>query len=76
MKQVDFGFIKRLFERYEKEYGKDAKMNSGDIAVFELQNCTAVMSFDGSELDLTISNKKPILCDFSCDSISDSENGG
>ena len=75
MKQADFGFIKKLFKRCEQEYGEGAKMNPGDIAAFELQNCTAVTSFDGLQLDPTIVNKKPIRCDFSCDSIPDPKKG-
>lgn len=75
MKQADLGFVIKLFKAYEQEYGKGAKMNPGDVAVFELQNCTAVMSFDGLQLDLTIVNEKPIRCDFSCDSIPDPKKG-
>lgn len=75
MKQADLGFVIKLFKAYEQEYGEGVKMNPGDVTIFELQNCTAIMSFDGLQLDLTIVNEKPIRCDFSCDSISDLKKG-
>lgn len=39
-------------------------MQDGEIQVFELKDCTAVLSFKDSVLSVNLTADKPIKCDF------------
>lgn len=57
-------FIKKIFEAYENEYGKDEKLQDGEMQVFLLQDCTVVLSLNDGELGVKVTADKPIKCDF------------
>lgn len=58
-------FIKKIFEVFENEYGEPVSaMQDGEIQVFELKDCTVVLSFKDSVLSANLTADKPIKCDF------------
>lgn len=66
-------FIKKIFEAYENEYGKGEKLQDGEIQVFELKDCTVVLSFEDGELGVKVTADKPIKCDFASGMFVESE---
>lgn len=66
-------FMTKVFEEYEKIYGKGAKMEDGETQVFELQDCTIVVSLRYGDMSVQILGDKPIKCDFASGMLKDSE---
>lgn len=57
-------FMEKIFEAFENEYGELVSMQDGEIQVFELKDCTVVLSFEDGELGVKVTADKPIKCDF------------
>ncbi len=57
-------FMKKLSCAFHKEYGEDAKLENGEMQVFELQDCTVVMSNEENNIKINVTADKPIKCDF------------
>ena len=58
-------FMKEISSAFHKEYGEDAKLEEGEIQVFELQDCTVVLSNEENNIKINVTADKPIKCDFS-----------
>ncbi len=56
--------MKKLSCAFHKEYGEDAKLENGEMQVFELQDCTVVMSNEENNIKINVTADKPIKCDF------------
>lgn len=54
----------KIFEAFENEYGKDAKLEDGETQVFELQDCTVIVELSSGHLSVQVLEDKPIKCDF------------
>ena len=66
-------FIKKIFEAYENEYGKGEKLQDGEIQVFELKDCTVILTFKNGILGVKVTADKPIKCDFASGMFVESE---
>lgn len=66
-------FMKKIFEAFENEYGKGAKMEDGETQVFELQDCTIVVRLRYGDLSVEVLGDKPIKCDFASGMFVESE---
>ena len=66
-------FMKEIFSAFHKEYGEDAKLEEGEIQVFELQDCTVVLSNEENNIKINVTADKPIKCDFSSGLFVDAE---
>ena len=58
-------FMEKIFRAFHKEYGEDAKLEDGEMQVFELQDCTVVLSNEENNIKINVTADKPIKCDFS-----------
>lgn len=56
--------IEKIFEKFREEYGPDAKLEDGETQVFELQDCTVILSNKNKELSVNVIGDKPIKCNF------------
>ena len=56
--------MEKIFEKFREKYGNDAKLEDGEMQVFEFQDCTVVLSLNDDELDVKVTADKPIKCDF------------
>lgn len=67
-------FMTKIFEAYENEYGEPVStMQDGEIQVFELQDCTVILSFKNGDLGVNVTADKPIKCDFASGMFVESE---
>ena len=66
-------FMKKIFRAFHKEYGEDAKLEDGEMQVFELQDCTVVLSNEENNIKINVTADKPIKCDFSSGLFVDAE---
>ena len=57
-------FMEKIFRAFHKEYGEDAKLEDGEMQVFELQDCTVVLSNEENNIKINVTADKPIKCDF------------
>lgn len=58
-------FMKKIFEAFENEYGEPVStMQDGEIQVFELKDCTVILTFKNGVLGVNATVDKPIKCDF------------
>ena len=55
--------INILLDAYEKEYGEDAKFGEGDVQIFELNDCMAILSLEDRTLKTQIIGDKAIKVD-------------
>ena len=58
-------FMGKIFRAFHKEYGEDAKLEDGEMQVFELQDCTVVLNNEENNIKINVTADKPIKCDFS-----------
>ena len=65
--------MEKIFEKFREEYGSDAKLEEGEIQVFELQDCTVVLSNEENNIKINVTADKPIKCDFSSGLFVDAE---
>ena len=56
--------MEKIFEKFRQEYGSDAKLEDGETQVFELQDCTVILTLNDGELGVNVAADKPIKCDF------------
>ena len=56
--------MEKIFEKFREEYGYGAKLEDGETQVFELQDCTVILSLNDGELGVNVTADKPIKCDF------------
>ena len=56
--------MEKIFEKFRQEYGSDAKLEDGETQVFELQDCTVILTLNDGELGVNVTADKPIKCDF------------
>ena len=57
--------MEKIFEKFREKYGSDAKLEDGETQVFELQDCTVILTLNDGELGVNVTADKPIECDFS-----------
>lgn len=58
-------FMKKVFEAFENKYGEPVStMQDGEIQVFELKDCTVILTFKNGLLGVNATADKPIKCDF------------
>ena len=67
-------FMEKIFRAFHKEYGEDAKLEDGEMQVFELQDCTVVLSNEENNIKINVTADKPIKCDFSSGLFVEAEN--
>ena len=68
--------MKKISRAFHKEYGEDAKLEDGEMQVFELQDCTVVLSNEENNIKINVTADKPIKCDFSSGLFVEAENEG
>ena len=68
--------MEKIFRAFHKEYGEDAKLEDGEMQVFELQDCTVVLSNEENNIKINVTADKPIKCDFSSGLFVEAENEG
>ena len=61
MKEV----MDKVIEAFKKEFGEDAKLEDGDKLVFELNDCTLILSLEDGRLKTEFLGDKPIKVDCS-----------
>ena len=54
-------------EQFEKEYGKDAKLEDGDEFVTVFNDAVLIIGFEDKKLSVKISAGKPYFVDFDLD---------
>ena len=69
-------FMEKIFRAFHKEYGEDAKLEDGEMQVFELQDCTVVLSNEENNIKINVTADKPIKCDFSSGLFVEAESEG
>lgn len=55
--------MKKVMEAFKKEFGEDANLEDGDTVVFELNDCTLILSRDGGKVRTEFLGDKPIKVD-------------
>lgn len=65
--------MEKVLDAFKREYGKDAKLEEGDELVFELNDCTAILSLENSKLVTKILGDKPIKVDYTTGFYGDEE---
>lgn len=53
----------KMMEAYKAEYGEDAVFEDGETQVFVLNDCTAIISKEGTEIRTIFTGDKPIKVD-------------
>ena len=53
-----------LIDAFKKEFGEDAKINDGDTLVFELNDCTGILSLEDASLKTEVIGNKPIKVNY------------
>lgn len=53
-----------LIDAFKREFGEDEKINDGDTVVFELNDCTVILSLEDSSLKTEVIGNKPIKVDY------------
>lgn len=56
-------FFNEIMKAYKKEYGEDAVFEDGETQVFLLNDCTAIITKEGTKLKTEITGDKPIKVD-------------
>ena len=57
-------FFNEIMKAYKKEYGEDAAFEDGETQVFELNDCTVILSLDDGEIKFHVIGDKPIKVDY------------
>ena len=66
-------FMKEISSAFHKKYGEDTKLEEGEMQVFELQDCTVILSNEEDTFKINVIAGKPIKCDFSSGLFVDAE---
>lgn len=53
-----------LIDAFKKEFGEDAKINDGYTLVFELNDCTVILSLEDVTLKTKVIGNKPIKVNY------------
>ena len=53
-----------LIDAFKREYGEDEKINDDDTVVFELNDCTVILSLEDAKLKTEIIGDKPIKVNY------------
>lgn len=53
-----------LLDAYQREYGENEKFNEGEVQIFELNDCTIILSLEDRTLKTQIIGDKPIKVDY------------
>lgn len=56
--------MKKVIQAFKNEFGEDAKLEEGDKLVFELNDCTLILSFENGTLREEILGDKVIKVDY------------
>lgn len=56
-------FMSKIMDAFHKEYGEDAKFEEGETQVFELNDCTVIISVIDGELKIQVLGDKIIKVD-------------
>lgn len=56
--------MEKVLDAFNQEFGEDAKFEEGDTLVFELNDCTVILSFKNGNLRTEILGNKPIKVDY------------
>ena len=56
--------MEKIFEKFREKYGPDAKLEDGETQLFELQDCTVILTLNDGELGVNVTADEPIKCDF------------
>ena len=56
-------FMDEIMKAYKAEHGEDAKFEEGETQVFELNDCTVILSLQDKDLGIKILGDKPIKVD-------------
>ena len=57
-------FMDKVIGAFKEEFGEDAKLEEGDKLVFELNDCTLILSLEDGVLKEEIIGDKPIKVDY------------
>ena len=55
----------KVIDAFKREFGDDARFEEGDTLVFELNDCTLILSYEDNTLKQEIIGNKPIKVDYS-----------
>lgn len=53
-----------LIDAFKREHGEDEKINDGEIVVFELNDCTVILSLEDAKLKTEVIGDKPIRVNY------------
>ncbi|WP_303000819.1 hypothetical protein [uncultured Eubacterium sp.] len=53
-----------LIDAFKREFGEDEKINDGDTVVFELNDCTVILSLEDASLKTEVIGDKPIRVNY------------
>lgn len=53
-----------LIDSFKREFGEDEKINDGDTVVFELNDCTVILSLEDASLKTEVIGDKPIRVNY------------
>lgn len=56
--------MEKVLDAFKKEFGEDAKLEEGDELVFELNDCSLILSLENGKLTEKILGNKPIKVDY------------
>lgn len=54
----------KVIDAFKREFGDDAKFEEGDTLVFELNDCTLILSYEDKTVKEEIIGNKPIKVDY------------
>ena len=53
-----------LIDAFKREFGEDEKINDGDTVVFELNDCTVILSLEDASLKTEVIGDKTIRVNY------------
>lgn len=56
--------MEKVLDAFNRKFGEDAKIEDGDKLVFELNDCTLILSYEDGTLREEIIGNKPIKVDY------------
>ena len=56
--------MEKVLDAFKQEFGDDAKFEEGDTLVFELNDCTLILSYEDKTVKEEIIGNKPIKVDY------------
>ena len=62
-RRVDMDFMSKIMDAFHREYGEAAKFEEGETQVFELNDCTVIMSLKEGKISTVVIGDKPIKVD-------------